>query len=433
MTSPAAPRWPGGLAVAAGLAGIAFASGVAIVASRTFALTQAVDDEVSYQRWFASVATDGWWAASRDGVPAGYVALVRAAGGDWSFLDGGRGLAIASMALIAAGSWTIAGRLGASRLARGLALVTFANLLMAGHAWVFRAIGDAPFTLVMLTAILGLARAVADRRPGLAVLAGATWAAAWTIRPLALLYSVALLASLTRAAWRDAEPRRAARVAALAVTACALGLALLQAPALVDRGSPVFEQKSAEGGNYSQQRYLSLLIYQATPTILPSLRVPLVEWDAVARYTDVHGAAALPSSPIAAWRRHPWRKLRAVPATLVLRAPFHVLGLVGVLAPLACGLAWLVPASPWRTRLQFALAVSLIYALLVSVVVSPFLEWRWLFGPCVVLLVAGAAALDGVRRSAPRLGLALAAIQLAFLALSFAFWIGRVIWPRGPG
>jgi hypothetical protein len=431
MTPPEAAPWPRWLLLALGLAAAAFAAGVAIVAWRTFTLTHAVDDEISSQLWFASVITSGWWAASRDGVSTGYVALVRAAGGDWSFLIGGRGLGVLSMALIAAGSWTIAGRLGASLLARGLAAVTFASLLMAGHAWVFRAMADAPFTLLMLTVILSLAIAVTDRRPGLAMLAGGLWAATWTIRPLALLYSVAVLGGLALAVWRDAQPGRAARIAALAVATGALGLGLVQAPGLLDRGHVVFEQKSTTIGNFSQRRHLSLLTYLATPTIAPSLVVPLVDWDDVDRYIDVHGAAALPTSPIDAWRRDPWSKLRAVPATLALRAPFYLGGLLGVLAPLACGLPWLVPASPWRTRLQFALVVGAIYALLVSVVVSPFLEWRWLFGPCVLLLVAGVAALDGIHRRTPRLGLALTAVQLAFLALSFAFWIGRVIWPRG--
>jgi hypothetical protein len=432
MTSSAPTRWPRWLALALGLAAVAYAAGVAIVAWRTFGLTHAIDDESNYQLWFAAVAAEGWRSALRDGVPAGYVALARAAGGGWSFLSAGRGLSLVSMVAIAAAGWTIAGRLGASTLARGLATVTFANLMMAGHAWVFRAIADAPFTLSTLVAMLALGPAVVDRRPGLAMFAGALWATTWTIRPLALLYSVAILAGLAGLVRRDAEPGRAARLTALAVAVCMLGIALAQAPALIDRGRPVFEQKVTEAGNYSQRRHLSLQTYLASPTILPSLWVPLVEWDAVARHIDAHGAA-LPTSPMAAWRQDPWSKLRAVPATLAFRTPFYVGGLVGVLAPLACGLAWLVPASPWRDRLQFALAVSLVYTLLVSVVVSPFVEWRWLFGPCVVLIVAGAAALDGVRRAAPRLGLALAGLQLAFLTLSFAFWIDRVLWPRGPG
>jgi hypothetical protein len=320
-------------------------------------------------------------------------------------------------------------RFGISPIVRQLAMLTFLNLVLAGHGFVFMAIADSLFTLVTLWVVLGIERAVVDRRPGLAILAGAGWAFTWVIRPLAALYALAILGGIGVLIWRDAHRGGAIRLASLVALVGAIGVLSEQAVPLRAYGRPAFESKGNVNRNWPQRRHLSLLRHDEPADRLADwLWVPLVEWDEVRRYTEQHGEDSLPRTRLEAWQRDPLRKLSEVPLTVALRTNFWLGGLLGVLYPLA----WFAGSPRERGpsgegRLTFVGIVVIAYTLVLDVVVSPFLEWRWILLPCVAVVFAGALALE--RLSATRRGSAQAivVVQLAFLCASFVFWFGRVL------
>jgi hypothetical protein len=70
------------------------------------------------------------------------------------------------------------------------------------------------------------------------------------------------------------------------------------------------------------------------------------------------------------------------------------------------------------------------YVILLTFIVSPFLEWRWLLVPLSFAACRGALQFDRVQMVRPRLALSLAVLQLVFLAASLAFWTSRVLAVR---
>lgn len=378
-------------------------------------------DEIQFRAWFTEFRADGWSSALRRGLPVGYLALVQLAGGDWSYLGAGRAVGVLAIVLLGLSVWWICGRVGVSPLVRRLAILTFLNLVLAGRNFVFMAIADSVFTLVTLWVVIGIERAIVDRRPSLAVVAGAGWALTWVIRPLAALYVPAIAIGIGVLALRDPQRARALRLASLVALVCALGFLLEQAPALRASGRPAFEQRDDARHNWPQRRHLSLVRYhERGGTLVEWLRVPpLVGWDEVRRYTKQHGEDSLPRTRLEAWRRDPLPKAREVLITLVVRTSVFLGALLGVLFPLA----WLARVG----RLTFAGVVIVAYTVVLSVVVSPFLEWRWLLLPCVVCVCAGALALERLRDTHRSLAGAIVVAQIAFLGASFVVWIGRAI------
>ena len=352
------------------------------------------------------------------------------AGGDWSYLGAGRAVGVLATVLLGFSVWWICGRSGVSPLVRRLAILTFLNLVLAGRNFVFMAIADSVFTLVTLWVLIGIERAIVGRRPGLALVAGAGWALTWVIRPLALLYAPAIAIGIGVLVLRDAQRGRALGLASLVALVCALGVLLEQAPALRTSGRPAFEQRDDARHSWPQRRYLSLVRYhERGGTLVEWLRVPpLVGWHEVRRYTAQHGEDSLPRTRWEAWRRNPLGKAREVPITLVVRTSVFLGAFLGALFPLA----WLARAPRDREpssagRLPFAGVVIVAYTVLLSVAVSPFLEWRWLLLPCVACVCAGALALERLRDTHRVLAGALVAAQIAFLGVSFVAWIARAI------
>jgi hypothetical protein len=386
-------------------------------------------DEFQFATWYAELRTDGWLAALRRGYPVGYLVLVQLAGGDRSYLAAGRAVGVLAIVLLGVSVWWICSRSGVSPLGRRLAVLTFLNVVLAGRNFVFMAIADSVFTLVTLWVVIGIARAIVDRRPGLAIVAGAGWALSWVIRPLALLYAPAIAIAIVVLLLRDPQRGRALGLASLAALACAIGVLLEQAPALRATGRPAVEQRNDARRNWLQLKHLSLIRYhERGGTLIEWLRVPpLVRWDEVRRYTEQHGEDSLPRTRLEAWRRHPLGKAREVLITLFVRTSFHLAALLGALFPLA----WLArtlhrdPSS--AGSLTFAGIVIVAYTVFLTIVVSPFLEWRWLLLPCVAFACAGSLGLERLRDTRRGLAAAVILAQIAFLGVSFVVWIGRAI------
>jgi hypothetical protein len=420
----APPRWAG---LALNALFVAYGVGIAAALWRILQLP-AIGDELQTVRWFARLQAEGWLASLREGDPVGHLALVRLAGGDWSVLVAGRAIGVLTNGLLGLSLWRICERLGVSPLGRRLALLTFLNLVLASHSWAFKAIADGVFTLVLLWTVIGIERAITGRRPRLAVAAGAAWAFTFLLRPLAVIYALAIVAGLAVLILRDRDRRRAIAYASLVTLVGTGGVLLAQTPAMRTYGRPVFEHKVTLEGIWAQRRYLSLLVYEQQGALAQTLRIPLVEWDEVQRYTDQHGPDALPRTNVETWRRDPWRRLRQFAINVVYRTNVYLGALLGVLYPLA----WFALAPRVRDRseavlIPFAATVLITYTVAVNVIVSPFLEWRWILLPLVAAIAAGACALDRVSDSNRNIALKLVAAQIVILSASWAMWTFRAL------
>ena len=258
-------------------------------------------------------------------------------------------------------------------------------------------------------------------------MAGAVLAFAWAIRPLAVIYTVAIGAGIGVLLVRG--PRRALtmRFAGLLLSTCAAGVFVQQVPAIFGRGVIAFENKNAPGRTWAEVKYLSRLKFEERGGSLSEwLKVPVLMFSDVAAYKAEHGAQALPSTR---WQQLGWsprRTIRDFVETLLLRDTFYFAGLLGILFPLA----WMrVPSTLDAATGQsmFLGSVLIAYVVVLTLLTSPFMEWRWLVPPLCLVALRGAFALDRLSVTHARAVLPLAILQLLFLCASLMFWTSRVL------
>ena len=77
--------------------------------------------------------------------------------------------------------------------------------------------------------------------------------------------------------------------------------------------------------------------------------------------------------------------------------------------------------------LSFVATVLITYTVAVNVIVSPFLEWRWILLPLIAAIAAGARALDRVSETNRNMALKLVVVQIVVLSASWAMWTFRAL------
>jgi hypothetical protein len=210
------------------------------------------DDEFEYAKWFELFRRESVISALRRGLSVGYLTVVQIAGGDWSFRFAGRAVGALTAVLLGVTLWRMSRRLGLSPLARRLAMLTFLNLVLAGQGFLFMAISDGVFAVATLWVLLAIDRAIEDRRPGLAIAAGAGWALTTVMRPVAHLFN-RHPCGLAALIWRDPERRRVRRPAVFVVAAFGTGFLALQIPAVLSTGKFAVEKASPKD-NWPERR-----------------------------------------------------------------------------------------------------------------------------------------------------------------------------------
>jgi hypothetical protein len=391
-------------------------------------------DERVLPDWLGMWRDQSALASMSQGLPAGYLApvswLARFVGG----LVAGRLLSAVSILLLGASVWWLSTRLGAGRLGRQVALLAFLNMVLAGHTFFFNAIADPFFTLLMFWVITAVAVAVVERRMGLAILAGTGWAFAWEVRPLAPVFTLAILGGLSVLVLRDRERGRSSRYALAAALTAGCGVLLAQAPALRASGTLAFEKKMSDPDLQRQRRFLSILRHDDQHGLGGWLWVPLVNESETRRYLAEHGADSLPRSRADAWRRAPFSKVYQFAISIGLRTTYYLAALAGLLFPLA----WLArgrsPETKYASYVAFGGTVTVLYLVLINAIASPFIEWRWFMLPAVALICGGAVALERLLETRRAVGLALLTVQMLFMCASCAIWVHRVAIgypPRG--
>ena len=393
-------------------------------------------DENVLPGWLDTWRGQGVLASMSQGLPAGYLAPVNWLAHVTGVFAAGRLLSAVSIVFLGASVWWLAAQLGAGRLGRHVAMLTFLNMVVAGNTFVFNAIADSFFALLLFWVIVGVAAAVFERRTGVAILAGAGWAFAWTVRPLAPVFTVAIVGGLIVLILRDRERGRALRYALLVTLTAACGVLLAQAPALRASGGLAFERKTVDPDLLRQRRFLSILRHNERHGggLGGWLWIPIVGKAEVQQYLAAHGPDSLPRSRAGAWRRAPLDKMYQFVISIGLRTPYYLAALTGVLFPLACFARTRGTGATYASRLAFAGAVTLLYLVLITAIGSPFIEWRWFLLPAVVLMCAGAIALERLVDTRPAAGLPMLAVQLLLACASLAVWAHRVAIgypPRG--
>jgi len=393
-------------------------------------------DERVLPSWFGLWRDQSVFASMSQGLPAGFLAPVSWLEPFAGMFVAGRLLSVASILLLGASVWWLSGRLGAGRLGRHVAMLAFLNMLAAGNTFVFNAIADSFFTLIMFWVITAVAAAVFERRMGLAILAGGGWAFAWMVRPLAVVFTIAIVGGLIVLVLRDPERGRALRYALAAALTAGCGVLLAQAPALRASGRMVFEKKLIDPDLERQRRFLSILRHDERHAggLGGWLWIPLVSKAEARQYVAEHGPDSLPRSRADSWRRAPLDKVYQFVVSIGLRTTYYLAALAGLLFPLACFARGRDTEGRNTSDLAFGGTVTILYLVLISAIASPFIEWRWFLLPAVALMCAGAVALEQLSETRPAVALALLSLQLLFFCASCAIWLHRVAIgypPRG--
>jgi hypothetical protein len=309
---PLSPTW---LFVALSLVAIGYLAGIVLVVWQHLYLP-VHDDEIFYSQRFVFLQSAGWRASLAAGDPGGYYAIVRLAGGDANFLFAGRTVSLVSTGFLFMTVWRLTSRM-VSPLARAFAVLAILNLTLAGHGFMFMATTDSLFILVIIGGLLAVERAARSQRATDAVIAGVALALGWAIRPLAAIYSVAIVIGIGVLLVRD--PRRALtlRFAAVLLSACAAGVLVQQAPAIAAHGRLAFENKNGPGKIWAELKYLSRMKFEERGgSLIEWLKVPVLRFRDVDAYKAEHGAQSLPSTRWQQLRWSPRRTIRDFFATL---------------------------------------------------------------------------------------------------------------------
>jgi len=414
---------------------LGYGAAIAAAVWRTLYGVPAGDERV-LPTWFAIWRDQGVLASMSQGLPAGFLAPVSWLEPFAGMFVAGRLLSVVSILLLGASVWWLSGRLGAGRLGRHVAMLAFLNMLAAGNTFVFNAIADSFFTLIMFWVITGAAAAVAERRMALAIFAGGGWAFAWMVRPLAVVFTLAIVCGLSVLVARDTERGRALRYALVVALTAVCGVLLAQAPALRASGRMAFERKVLDPDFERQRRFLSILRHDERQDggLGGRLWIPIVPKAEARRYIAEHGPDSLPRSRVDSWRRAPLDKVYQFAISIGLRTTYYLGALAGLLFPLA----WFARGRDRQGKdtsyLAFGATVTLLYLVLICAIASPFIEWRWFLLPAVALMCAGAVALEQLSETRPAAAIALLTLQLLFMCASCAIWLHRVAIgypPRG--
>ncbi len=380
-------------------------------------------DEFFYLDQVDSLRISGWVATLVNGAPVAYLALLRildAAG--LPVIAAGRVLSIlSSIAMVVVTLRWCRTTLGLSATARLVVATTVAgSVLLTQRATSTSAIADSLFSLVVVSTVIAMERAVSGRRPGLAALAGAGWAVSWLLRPLAILFSPAIAAALAILAWQRPAADRAWRTLAVIVAVATIGVAAGQAPSLVTAGRLSFERKPPPYSDvtFAEVRYLSLL-RQGERGRPPGPRDEMVHWSDVRRYRQEHGDGSLPKTTS---QRIRWSFGNLPGITLLSAATssiYMVLRTAGLLALLPIVL---IPARRGigASGAAFHAVVAFGYVALLGLVINAYMETRWFLAASCLVAGLGGLGLDRLAAVNGAAARAVAIAQAVFVASSVA-------------